>query len=89
MMEEELPFDYRVIWKDEYKNFHDFVCMTDIHERRKMEVVFEIDKYTPLSYPKIQKNCLLYAVEGERLCELLESYPKAEKIFKRYCFRQT
>ena len=67
MMDEELPFDYRVIWNDEYKTFGGFASVTEQHERRKMEVVFHEDKFKPLSYPQRQKNCLFYAVEGERL----------------------
>ena len=86
-MDEQLPFDYRVVWKDEYKTFGGVASMTEYHERRKMEVVFNIDKFKPYSYPQIQKNCEFYAVEGERLEELLEAYPNAEKVFKKYCVR--
>ena len=53
MMDEQLPFDYRVVWKDEYKTFGGVASMTEYHERRKMEVVFNIDKFKPYSYPQI------------------------------------
>ena len=29
MMDEELPFDYRVIWNDEYKTFGGFASVTE------------------------------------------------------------
>ena len=29
MMDEELPFDYRVVWNDEYKTFGGVASMTD------------------------------------------------------------
>ena len=54
-----------------------------------MEVVFNEDKFKPNSYPQKQKNCLFYAVEGDRIEELLEANPHAEKIFKEYCIKQT
>lgn len=91
MMDDELPFDYRAVWPDEYakSNKSNKVKFNRMHLIRKDKIAFNEHKFKPNEFPLTQKDVQLYSVEKERLQELLEIYPKAEEVFEEYAVKQT
>ena len=56
---------------------------------RKNRIAFNEHRFKPWDFPKDSKVVQFFAIESDRLLELLELYPKAEEIFKDYCIKQT
>ena len=91
MMDAKLPFNYRAITSEEYNQeaFENQVTFNKMYRDRKEKIIFNEHKFQPYEFPKTQRNVLFYAVDAERLDELLEHNPKAEEIFSDYCVGQT
>lgn len=89
MMDTTLPFDYRVVWPDEYEKLSEKVHFNKLHRDRKDEIAFNHHKFKPFEFPLHSKDVQLYSVEKDRLEELFEMYPKAEEVFEDYCIKQT
>ena len=91
LMETELPFDYRAIAVDEFRVEDDFdsASFNKMHQTRKNKIYFNEHRFKPWSFEAQKKDVQLYAVEAERLQELLEINPKAEEIFMDYAKKQT
>ena len=89
MMDTTLPFDYRVVWPDEYEKSSEKANFNKLHRDRKDEIAFNHHKFKPFEFPLYSKNVQLYSVEKDRLEELFEIYPKAEEVFENYCVKQT
>ena len=90
LMDHKLPFDYRACWRDEYSIGADkYVYFNRLHEERKLQIVFEDHHYKPYTFPKKNKDVLLYCVNRVRLEKLFDEYTVAHKVFLKYALKQT
>ena len=91
LMETELPFDYRAVGDDEFIEEDDQECVNfhKLHAQRKEKIYFNEHRFKPWQFEAEKKDVQLYAVEADRLQELLEVNPKAEEIFLDYAHKQT